>query len=54
MTPLPELAGMRHKWSQRKQAVWITFMVENDATPAEAFRQQRGLPKADIVSERTW
>ena len=28
-------------------------MVENDATPGRAFREQQGQPKKDIVSERT-
>ena len=52
-TPLPSLAGMNQRWSERKQAVWITWMVENDATPGQAYREQQGQPKKDIVCERT-
>ena len=52
-TPLPALAGMNKRWSERKQAVWITWMVENDATPGQAYREQQGQPKKDIVSKST-
>ena len=52
-TPLPSLQETNKQWSQRKQAVWISWMIENDATPGQAFRKQRGQPKKDIVCERT-
>ena len=52
-TPLPSISEMNKQWSRRKQAVWITWMIENNATPGQAYRSQRGQPKKDFVPERT-